>query len=82
LTLALALAAGALWAYLCLMVAAAILPIRVIPEDDPCWQAALRAPLDHGPVPEEERLAMEEATRGSFLDGDVVRGRIVALQPR
>ena len=61
------------------MVAAANLPIRVIPESDPCWQAALRAPLDHGPVPEEERLAMEDAAKGPFVDGETVRARIAAL---
>lgn len=42
---------------------------RVIPEDDPFWQAALRAPIDHGPVPEEELAAVEEASKGRFVDG-------------
>jgi hypothetical protein len=63
------------------MTAAAITSARVIPEDDPCWLAALRAPVDHCPVPEEELLAMEEAANGPWIDGEIVRARIAALRP-
>ncbi len=60
---------------------AAIAQSRVIPEDDPFWEAALRAPVDDGPVPEEELAAIEEASKGRFVDGEVVSARITALRP-
>lgn len=53
---------------------------RAIPEDDPLWQAAMRAPIDHGPVPEEEQHAVEEAIRvGRFVDGESVSAEIAFL---
>jgi hypothetical protein len=40
-----------------------------IPESDPAWQAALRAPLSKRRLTEEERLIIEEAKRGGrFFD--------------
>ena len=62
---------------------AEILAHRAISDDDPLWQAALRAPVDHGPVPEEELHAVEEARRvGRFVDGEVVSAEIAAMRPR
>lgn len=48
---------------------------RAIPEDDPAWLAAMRAPLDDGPIPEQERLDMEaiQAASTDFVDGRVIR---------
>ena len=61
---------------------AAIALTRVIPEHDPLWQAAMRAPLDDGPIPEEERLAVEEAANGTWVDGGIVTAQVAALLPR
>ncbi|MFO0760264.1 MAG: hypothetical protein U0359_27530 [Byssovorax sp.] len=60
---------------------AAIARAQVIPESDPLWQALMRAPIDHGPVPEEERLAVEEASKGPFLDDETARARLAARRP-
>lgn len=53
---------------------------RAIPEDDPAWLAAMRAPLDDGPIPEQERLDMEavQASSDDFVDGCVIRAEIEA----
>lgn len=60
---------------------AATVQTHAIPEDDPFWQAALRAPVDDGPIPEEELAAVQEAANGRFTDGDVVSASIDALRP-
>lgn len=45
----------------------------VIAEDDPLWQAFLNAPVDDGPIPDEEARALEEAQRCDvFVDGAAV----------
>ena len=57
--------------------------LPAIPDDDPLWQAFLSAPLDDGPIPEEEALAMEEARRCTeFVDGAVVTAEIAARAAR
>jgi hypothetical protein len=54
----------------------------VIPEDDPLWAAAMRAPVDYGPVPEQELLDVEAAlAAGEFVDGAVVTAEIAARRP-
>ena len=56
---------------------------RVIPDDDPAWRAALRAPIDDAPIPEQERLDMEEVLRSSELvDGAVVSAEIAVRAAR
>ena len=53
----------------------------VIPEDDPLWQAVLRAPLEDGPAPEEELRAIAGASEGSFLEDDVVAAQLILARP-
>jgi hypothetical protein len=51
---------------------------RAIPENDPAWLAALRAPLDEGPIPEQERLDLEavRASSADFIDGRALSAEI------
>ena len=52
-------------------------------EDDPVWQAVLAAPVDDGPIPEEEARAVEEAmARNVWIDGAVVSAKIAARAAR
>jgi hypothetical protein len=53
---------------------------RAIPENDPAWLAAMRAPLDDGPIPEQERLDMEaiQASSDEFVDGRIISAEITA----
>lgn len=49
--------------------------------DDPVWQAVLAAPVDDSPIPEEEALALEEASKRNFwIDGAVVSAEIAAAR--
>lgn len=55
----------------------------MISEDDPAWQAFLRAPIDDEPETEEERLAIAEAKRsGVFIDGAIITAEIAARAAR
>jgi hypothetical protein len=53
-------------------------PVRqpVIPEDDPVWQAFLRAPIDDKPLTDEERAAMEAGADGPGIPGEEVTAEI------
>jgi hypothetical protein len=46
--------------------AAARQPAPLVGENDPVWRAALSAPFDDTPDTEEERAAIEEATRTGY----------------
>jgi hypothetical protein len=53
--------------------AAAVLPA------DPVWDAILRAPIDHSPLPEQVLRDIEESEATSrFLDGEAVSAEIAA----
>lgn len=51
---------------------------RKIPEDDPVWQAILRAPIDDESETAAEIRAMAAATTGPFTSHDVVMAWIDA----
>lgn len=52
---------------------------RAIPEDDPVWQAVLRAPVSTEPETEEERRAVEEAKRsGRWVPHEEVMAIVAA----
>ncbi|WP_437721647.1 hypothetical protein [Sorangium sp. So ce861] len=48
----------------------------VIPENDPVWQAVLRAPIDDEPLTDEERAAMEAGADGPGIPGDVLTAEL------
>src|SRR5688572_6660069 len=53
----------------------------MIPEDDPLWQAIMRAPIDNEPETEEEHLAIEEAKRsGKWLSNDEILQTIATMK--
>ncbi|XXX73893.1 hypothetical protein WMF30_40230 [Sorangium sp. So ce134] len=48
----------------------------VIPENDPVWQAVLRAPIDDEPLTEEERAAMEAGAGDQGIPHEVVTAEL------
>ncbi|WP_437894463.1 hypothetical protein [Sorangium sp. So ce124] len=50
--------------------------LPVIPENDPVWQAVLRAPIDDEPLTEEERAAMEAGADGQGIPHEVVTAEL------
>ncbi|WP_437647701.1 hypothetical protein [Sorangium sp. So ce362] len=48
----------------------------VIPENDPVWQAFLRAPVDDEPLTQDERAAMAEGAAGRTIPGEVVTAEL------
>jgi hypothetical protein len=47
-----------------------------IPEDDPVWQAVLRAPVDDEPLTAAELEAMAEGTEGPWIPHEEVTAEI------
>lgn len=48
----------------------------MIPENDPLWQALLRAPVDSDPLPEEVAAALADPSSSVFVDGASVTAEI------
>jgi hypothetical protein len=48
---------------------------RAIPENDPLWQAVIKAPMYDGPVPEQERLDVEAALMDDRTPEEKAAGR-------
>jgi len=57
---------------------------RAIPESDPAWLAAMRAPLGEAAIPEQELLDMEavRASSADFVDGSAIRAELAARRPK
>ncbi|KYF65663.1 hypothetical protein BE11_49390 [Sorangium cellulosum] len=47
-----------------------------IPENDPVWQAFLRAPVDDEPLTDEERAVLEAGADGQGLPHEVVTAEL------